>query len=109
MNKFMPVEVTNVELAFGGDINKLLPTYEEIPEEFKSGHNEWCRLVSTWFFRGLKSFDCIPKEDIEKKKAMAHISAILKSFEPKHEHKEAGCAYLLSLWFKEPKYVPANK
>ena len=28
------------------------------------------------------------------------IAAILASFEPKHEHKEAGAAYLLSQWFE---------
>lgn len=105
MKKYMPQDVNGLELTFGGDMKKLLPPMSDIPEEFQNDRTEWNRLVSQWFYRGLKSFDCEPKDGIDKGKALKHISAILRSFEPKHEHKEAGCAYLLSLWFKEPKYT----
>ena len=43
------------------------------------------------------------KDGVDNKKAMAAISAILRSFDPKHEHKEAGVAYLFSEWFEEVK------
>jgi hypothetical protein len=29
-----------------------------------------------------------------------HLKAIMGSFQPKHEHKTAGVAYLMSLWFE---------
>jgi hypothetical protein len=106
MNKFSkPQEVNGLNLAFGGDMKKLLPPMSKIPMEFQESRTEWNRLVSKWFFGGLKSFDCEPKDGIDKQAAMKHVAAILRSWEPKHEHKEAGCAYLLSLWFKEPKYT----
>lgn len=100
-----PQEVNGVNLAFGGDMKKLLPPMHEIPEEFQRLRTDWNELISKWFFRGLKSFDCVPKEGIDRGTALKHIGAILRSWEPSHEHKEAGCAYLLSLWFDEPKYV----
>lgn len=105
MNKFnKPQVVEGIDLAFGGDMKKLLPPMSEIPEEFQRNKTEWNKLVSTWFFRGLKSFDCVPKSGIDKGVALGHISAIMRSWEPQHEHKEAGCAYLLSLWFEKPIY-----
>jgi len=47
----------------------------------------------------------MPNDGIDQNKALRHIKAILGSFEPKHEHKEAAAAYLLSLWFKSVKYA----
>jgi hypothetical protein len=38
---------------------------------------------------------------MEAQAAMRHVQYCMRSFEPKHEHKEAGCAYLLSLWFDD--------
>lgn len=106
MNKFSkPKEVNGLDLAFGGDMKKLLPAIHEIPEDFREEKTEWNRMVEQWFYGGLKSFDSVPKEGVDKGAAIKHMSAILKSFEPKHEHKMSGCAYLLSLWFVEPKYT----
>ena len=59
-------------------------------------------MVSRWFFSGLpKETRFVPKTGIDEAAAKAHLRAILASFEPKHEHKEAGCAYLLSKWFED--------
>lgn len=33
-NRIMPVDVTELDLAFGGDRKKLLPPMNEIPYEF---------------------------------------------------------------------------
>lgn len=41
-----------------------------------------------------------PASVIGTQKVHRHISACLGSYEPKHEHKIAGVAYLLSLWFE---------
>lgn len=105
-----PLEVTDVDLTFGGGMEKLLPPYEEIPEEFRSSKTEWNRIVSQWFFGGLpQGTEFIPKEGIDSNKAIRHIKTILHSFQPKHEHKEAGCAFLLSKWFTEIKIPPEQK
>jgi hypothetical protein len=100
MDLMEPQEVQDVDLAFGGNMEELLPPYKEIPDEFKDNNTEWNRIVSQWFFQGLPGDTTIkPKEGIDPEKAVRHVAAVLRSFQPKHEHKEAGCAYLLSLWF----------
>lgn len=101
--KFMPVEVDDVTMAFPASvIGKYLPPIEEIPERFKRHDaTDMHRLVSRWFYEGLigsTSFDL--REGVDKRLALRHLAACLGSFEPKHEHKEAGCAYLCALWFK---------
>lgn len=86
--------------AFGPqDIEKFLPKWDLIPDEFKQGKNSWVAFIERWFYHGL---ECPPaaKEGVELKWALAHIMVILKSFDPKHERKIAGCAYLASLWFE---------
>jgi hypothetical protein len=96
-----PKIVTNLDVTFG-EIKSLLPEWDQIPKEFKDGYTRWNRIVSRWFFIGLpKETEFIPKEGINTKEALRHIVSILRSFDPKHEHKEAGCAYLLSLWFDD--------
>ena len=103
MNWSKPKEgVTVIDLAFGPrNLKEFLPPMDEIPEEFDSMNNPWNRLVSTWFFSGLNQAPKA-KEGIDGRAALAHIKTILGSFEPKHEHKTAGCAYLMSLWFELP-------
>ena len=87
-------------MAFGNV--KHLPKYEDIPAEFKRDRNPYARFVSDWFFRGRTKQDLArltPKPGVDRPKALAAIQAVLASFEPSHEHKEAGAAYLLSQWF----------
>lgn len=98
----VPSTVSGLERAFGGSMDKLLPPWDDIPDDFKKGSNKWNKLVSRWFFSGLpKETEFEPKDGVDASAAIGHVQAILASFEPKHEHKEAGCAYLLSKWFKD--------
>lgn len=97
-----PVKVDAIDQAFGGKIDKLLPTYASIPDEFKRHNgNKWVDVVETWFFEGLDPKRLIPEPHIDKRDALGHLRAIMCSFEPKHEHKIAGVAYLMSMWFAE--------
>jgi len=48
-------DVTGLDLCFGGDMKKLLPAWKDIPDEFKGGNTKWNKVVSDWFFRGLKN------------------------------------------------------
>lgn len=99
-----PMKVGKAESVFGGNTDILLPKYADIPDEFKKDHNVWVDLVSTWFFTGLsKETEFIPQDGIDPKEALAHVAACLRSWQPKQEHKTAGCAYLMSLWFKDVK------
>ena len=99
-------EVTPLDAAFGGGAMKILPPYKDIPDEFKdwNSRNKWVQVVTDWFFRGLKNCKWTPKPGVDTKKALAAVQCCIGSFEPSHEHKEAGCAYLLSQWFDDVTY-----
>jgi len=94
-------ELSDIDIAF---VNiKHMPKYSDVPEDFKSRRNPYVEFVGQWFYLGRTQEDMdrlVPKDGIDKSKALAAVKAILGSFEPKHEHKEAGCAYLLSQWFE---------
>ena len=95
-----PHQVADTETRLGGEMKTLLPSREEIPAEMWNGHTEWNKAASMWFFRGLpKGTVFTPRPGIDVDSAKRHIKAILSSWEPKHEHKEAAAAYLLSKWF----------
>ena len=95
-------DVDPVTMAFGAvDTSKLMPPYADIPQEFKHGSGKWNRLMSDWFYCGVKNMVLTPREGVDQVKALRHIKSILASFEPKHEHKEAGVAYLLDQWFSD--------
>lgn len=98
--KSFPVrEVSDLDMAFGGGTRDLMPAWEDIPKEFKDGHGMWNKFMRNWFYSGLASYDLKPRDGVDVTKALRHLKTILRSFEPKHEHKEADVAYLASLWF----------
>lgn len=96
-----PIKVTKAEMFLGGDMKVLLPPMSEIPKEFHNGNGKWNQLVSTWFFTGLEGYEFSIKEGINMGEAIAHVKAIMGSMDPKHEHKEAGCAFLMSEFFND--------
>ena len=103
MTTMFPIaDVTDVDMAFGGTISTLMPTYKDLPEQFRR-HNgtKWHQLVSDWLFSGVKDLKLTTRPGVDERKALRHIRAILVSFEPKHEHKEGGIAYLLDQWFSD--------
>lgn len=94
-------EIDNVTLAFPADVQDLMPEYSAIPEEYKKTWNDHNEFVTMWFFNGLENPQFYPKEGVDADKALRHISAIMGSFQPKHEHKTAACAFLLAEWFEK--------
>lgn len=100
-------EINGLDMAFGNI--KHMPKYDTLPADFKRHNgNEYCKAVSAWFFRGAQAaphgieIDGVvfkAKPGVSAGKALAAIKAVLGSFEPKHEHKEAACAFMLSEWF----------
>lgn len=95
-----PMVVDDVLYAFPGHLDRLLPTYDSIPEEFRVRENQWHKFVHDWFFRGWpEDRDLFTREDVDPEIAFRHLHTIMKSFEPKHEHKIAGVAWLMSRWY----------
>lgn len=97
-----PKDVSQVDMVFG-QIDGLMPKYSTI-EEYDRRDGWGHKLFTDWFYCGLKSLEMKPKEGIDKEKALRHIKAIMGSFEPKHEHKTAACAYLFEKWFESAKW-----
>lgn len=86
-------------------LNEYLPALSEIPEEFKvRGHNKWVKVMEDWFFQGIVNPHIIMHEGVDKVLAFRHLNCVIRSFEPQHEHKTAGVAYLMSLWLKDMTY-----
>lgn len=96
-----PIEITRLDIAFGGKAMEILPAYKDTPEEFKQMGNRWNKFISQWFYNGLdKSEYPTAKDGVDLNQALLNIKACLVDFRPKHEHKIAGAAYLASQWFK---------
>ena len=109
-----PLQLSDIDVEFGpvDGIRVLLPKWEEIPKEFIDGtkhNNKWIKAVDDWFFNGIKLINVVMKEGVEKPHAITHISSIVRSWEPQHEHKVAGVAYLMSKWFEKFEYEIAKK
>jgi len=98
-------EVPELEAIFPGAVKHLMPRWEEIPAEFKEYRGtKWNGVFNDWFYHGAKNVKYKPKPGVDTAKAMRHVRAVMGSFEPKHEHKEAAVAYLLSQWFEDISY-----
>jgi hypothetical protein len=95
-----PKEVSDIFMAFPAKvIDQYLPLVQEIPEEFWAPQNLYNRMVTDVFFQGTKEdWEFALREGIEIKTFKRHVMTCLRSFEPPHEHKIAGVAYLISLW-----------
>lgn len=92
-------ELSDVDLAFG--TTKGLPEYATVPDQFRRHKGTpWNELVSNMFFSGVKGLKFVPQPGVDPNRAYRHVRALLGSWEPKHEHKEAGVAYLMSQYFK---------
>lgn len=99
-----PADLTAAEQAFRATVKHLMPKYEDIPEEFRCGANKWVHVFSDFFYVGAKNINWKAKDGINRDKAIRHVRTIMGSCEPKHEHKAAACAYLMSLWFDDITY-----
>jgi hypothetical protein len=84
-----------------------MPKMDDIPEEFRdlNVRTHWGDLFADMFYHGLASLKLTPKEGVDSKKAFRHIRAIMKSWEPKHEHKTAAVTFLFSEWFSDAEWT----
>lgn len=96
----VPTNLTALDRAFGNI--KHLPPMKDIPEEYHNWHHPAHIAATKLFFGGGKLADLgyTPREGVNVGQASVALGAILASFEPKHEHKTAGVAYLIDQWFQ---------
>lgn len=86
--------ITDVELAFSTD--RLLPVWEDIPPEFRTG-NRYTKLAEAIFFGwDLPTCQIDMKAGFEPEALNRTVRAHLQSFGPKHEHKIAGVGYMIA-------------
>ena len=96
-----PHDVDSIAAVLPGSIvGTLLPPMSEIPEEFREHRGAWCVIAMRLFFSGGR-FPHV-KPGIDADQAERHLMAVLGSFDPKHEHKEAAAGWLLSMWCETP-------
>lgn len=87
---------TQVQVAWG--TTDLLPPLEEIPQEFHSSANIHHQIVAAIFYGSpLPDGDVTVRDGFAQDRMVDCVRAHLKSWGPKHEHKMAGVAYMLSL------------
>lgn len=88
---------TNMDCAFGADL-KDYPPYDSIPEKFRRGNTPANSVVSTLFFKGgsLDQFGLRVKAGVDRSAFYGALKAMLCSFAPPHEHKDAACAWLVA-------------
>lgn len=91
--------VTGFDLAFGPtNVRDFMPLLSETKDYPRKAECE--EMAQRVFFEGADSSSWVAREGVDKGAALAHFAAVLRSFEPKHEHKIAACGYMLSQWFE---------
>ena len=94
------------EQAFPANAYDWLPSQKAMSKDFNEAlrwmDSNWGRLVSEWFFSGGEAPVKIKKNVSEEdaKKAFLIVRTALGSFQPAHEHKIAGCAWILDKYFE---------
>lgn len=105
-----PQIIDQVTFAFPAKVEHLMPDNKKYPEYQKYLDNwrddTWgFKLFNDWFYPpGITDLKLWPKEGINPEEAIRHIQTIMRSFEPKHEHKTAACAFLFELWFDKAEW-----
>jgi len=95
-----PIDINDALYAYPSGIEHLLPPVMDIPDEFLARDNKWKEFINAMIFIGLKpTTNIYPRDGVDAKTAFRHIASIARSFQPKHEYKEAAMACLLDKWF----------
>jgi hypothetical protein len=128
-----PQVIDDVTMAFPAYVvEKLLPPRGVIPRDYhedwirhipieqlgtetcpQGGHLYWLTITSAWFHGAAvmkeRRITFVSKEGIDHRLALRHLSACLRSYEPQHEHKIAGVAWLMSQWFDRVEVLADSK
>lgn len=98
-----PHEISEAQRAFPANVvGTLMPPATAIPDTYED-QGLWQGFFTDLFFRGsgtaFENWRLYTRDDVDGEKAWVHLTTILRSYEPKHEHKEAAFAWLASRWF----------
>jgi len=99
---YAPVQIPDVLLAFPAQILHLMPSPKDIPDEYLEWRYSWTKFAQEWFSYGLKAdvvFDL--KDGINGELAVRHLTAVLRSYQCRHQEKIAAVAFLSSRWFTQ--------
>lgn len=85
--------------AFGARLEDY-PPMTSIPEDYQKNRAAGCRIASALFFDGgsLADHGRRLKEGVDSSAFHMALRAMLCSFAPKHEHKEAACGWLIDTY-----------
>jgi hypothetical protein len=101
-------KLSTAEMAFPAHVvGRLIPDYNKIDRK-DPAIRRLESVAQTLFFQGGNVEGWEPKEVIDKLGALRQINCVLRSFEPKHEHKIAGVAFLLNEWFRPESVLPST-
>lgn len=92
--------LTHAEYAFPTSIEGFIPPMSELPDTTRGEYATWNKLFNQMFFSGVSGLQLIPRPGVDAERAWRHIQYVMRSWEPRHEHKEAGCAWLMHQWFE---------
>jgi hypothetical protein len=80
-----------------------MPENDTLPKEFRTTTTQWHRLFNHLFYHGTDKVEMDMRDDFSAEDGMKYyrfISSIMRSYGPKHQHKENACAWLFSQWVK---------
>jgi hypothetical protein len=98
-----PTAVSDWDTTFGGMedcMTRILPQWDDIPPLFQKHSSAWCHFWDKAFFEGTSLKKLEPVAGVDKTAAIRHLTTILKSMKPSHDHKIAAVAWLSFRWFK---------
>jgi hypothetical protein len=84
------------DAAFGAN-RADYPNEKDIPETYLRGRSKGGKVFSELFFNGgkLEDHGLKLKSDVNSSEFYSTLRALMSSFEPKHEIKEATCGWLI--------------
>ena len=95
----LPKPVSDVQFAFPANIiGTLIPEWDDLPDEFRNRTSGYEELARHACFNNVELRPQVLRDGVDAELANRQLNAIVRSFQPKHQHKEAAIAYLLSLW-----------
>lgn len=97
--------------GFFGGLSNEIELAQKCPEEYKID-NPWSQYAMMLFFRGgnISNWEWQSEDSVERKQQKACFSALLGTFELKHEDKEAISGWMLSKMLKKvPDYLPREE
>jgi hypothetical protein len=97
-----------VEESASLDVELLVPAEDDVPDEFYDPDNYWVKVFVDGLHPGWPRGTLFsPKNGIDQASALRHLR-LAEGSRVSYGHKEAACAYLMSLWFEDISIPPQH-